>query len=80
MKGKDICFICRAGSPSTCRPALLWKYVVDITLVVDKIIHVVYQIYDIAYKFIMSSMKLTILSINVRTDRGGYMSVCNMML
>ena len=70
MKGKDICFICRAGSPSTCHPALLWKYVVDITLVVDKINHVVYQIYNIAKKIIMSSMKLTILSINVRTDRG----------
>ena len=50
MKGKDICFICRAGSPSTCHPALLWKYVVDITLVVDKINHVVYQIYNIAKK------------------------------
>ena len=29
---------------------LLWKYVVDITLVVDKINHVVYQIYNIAKK------------------------------
>ena len=50
---------------------------VDITSVVNKINCDVYRIRSIAEKL---SLKLTILSINVRTDRGGYMSVCNMML